>query len=152
MTFYKEFQLGKGKGNRQDNSSDEKSGQVATLKRRVHHLEKEIKQLKSELRTYEKALSKNVTFLREKTRGLSLEDLIAGANAELNLQEIKDQKVDKFEDMKKKWACDQCSVGILKFISIPKGEETYYFRRCSNPKCHHRTEAKLLTETVDKGI
>lgn len=141
-----------GKGRNQDFSTDEKSGQVATLKRRVHHLEKENKQLKSELRSYEKALAKNVTFLKEKTTNLSLEDLIAGANDELNLQQIKDKKVDTFDEMKKKWNCYECNIGIMKFIVVPKGEDNHYFRRCSNPKCLHRTELKLLTEEVDKGL
>lgn len=142
-----------GKSNRQDFSADSsKDGQTAKLKRRIHHLEKENKQLKSELRSYERALSKNVTFLKEKTRGLSLEDLIAGANAELNLQEIKDEKIDKFEDMQKKWCCNVCEKGIMKFISIPKGEETYYFRKCSLPNCKNRTIMKKLIEGVDRGL
>jgi hypothetical protein len=142
-----------GKSNRQDFSADNsKDGQTAKLKRRIHHLEKENKQLKSELRSYEKALSKNITFIKEKSRGLSLEDLIAGANADLNLQQITDEKIDLFKDLKKKWECNVCNTGIMKFIVIPRGNDNYYFRKCSVPNCKNRTEAKILTDNVDRGV
>lgn len=141
-----------GKSKHNDYSHEPKDGEKAKLKRHIHHLEKEIKRLKSELRTYEKALATNVVFLKEKTKNLTLEELIQGAQEELNLQQIKEVKIDKFEEMKQKWACFECNVGIMKFISFPKGPEIYYFRKCSNPRCNHRTEGKLLTEEVDKGV
>lgn len=137
---------------KKDYPREEKDGEVARLKRHIRHLEKENKQLKSECRSYEKALSKNITFLKERTNTLTLEDLIKGANEELNLQQIKKESFDSFENMKKKWACYECEAGIMKFIVVPHGEMQHYFRKCSNPKCTNRTEAKELTETVDKGI
>jgi hypothetical protein len=140
------------KGGNRNYDNEEKDGQTAKLKKRIHHLEKENTKLKSDCRTYEKALSKNIVFLKEKTDSLSLEDLINGVNADLNLQQIKATKVDSFEEMKKKWCCFECNIGIMKFISFPKAGDNYYFRKCSNPRCNHRTEAKILTEEVDKGI
>ena len=131
---------------------EEKDGNTAKLKRHIHHLEKENKKLKSELRTYERVFAKNITFLKEKTRGLSLEDLISGANAELNAQQITEQKVQNFEDMQKKWKCFQCEEGLLKMIIIPRGDGNSYFRQCNNLKCKHRTELKEYTEEVDKGV
>lgn len=140
-----------GKSNRNCDKDTAKDGGVGRLKRHIHHLEKENKKLKSELRTYERVFNKNITFLKERTRGLSLEDLIAGANAELSLQEIKEEKVHKFEDIQKKWECYQCNEGVLKLIIIPRGDGNSYFRQCSNPKCKHRTDLKEYTEDVDKG-
>jgi len=141
-----------GKGRNQDYSTDEKSGQVKKLKGHIKTLEHEIKRLKSELRTYEKALHKNVTFLKERTQNVSLEELISGANEELNLQQINEKKNDSFEQMRIKWECHVCRVGIMKFISIPKGDDTYYFRKCSLVNCKNRTETKLLEGNVDRGL
>lgn len=129
-----------------------KDGEVSKLKKHIRHLEKENSQLKSQLRTYDRVFTKNVTFLKEKTRGLSLEDLIIGANAELNLEQIKEEKVNSFQDLQKKWQCFQCEVGILKMVIIPRGDGNSYFRQCSNPKCRHRTDMKEYTEAVDKGV
>lgn len=141
-----------GKGNR-NYDNEEKSGEIARLKKRIHHLEKENTKLKSELRTYEKAFHKNIVFLKEKTNDVSLEDLIRGANAELALKDIKKEVVNNFEDLKKKWQCFQCQEGVLKMIVIPNGlGGSRYFRRCSNPKCAHRTDVKEYTEEVDKGV
>lgn len=133
-------------------NKEPKDGEITKLKKHIRHLEKENSMLKSQLRTYDKALAKNVTFLKERTNDLTLEDLIKGANAELNLQQIKKTSFDNFDAMKKKWCCHLCSVGIMKFISFPKGETDYYFRKCSNPRCSNRTELKELTEDVDKGV
>lgn len=130
---------------------EEKSGEVGKLKKHIRHLENEISQLKSQLRTYDRVFSKNVTFLKEKSRGLSLEDLIIGANAELSLQEIKEERIHNFEDLKDKWQCFECKVGVLKMIIVPRGDGNSYFRQCSNPKCRHRTPVKEYTEDVDKG-
>lgn len=135
-----------GKSNR---PTEEKDGEVGKLKRHIHHLEKENKKLKSELRTYERVFSKNITFLKEKTRGLSLEDLIAGANAELNAQQITEEKVQKFEDLQRKWQCYKCSEGVMKLIVIPHGGGSKYFRLCSNPKCKNRTDVKEYTDEVE---
>jgi len=140
-----------GKQNK-DCSKEEKSGEVGRLKKHIRHLENEITQLKSQLRSYDKALSKNITFLKERTSDLTLEDLIKGANAELNLRQIKKATFDEFDTMKKKWCCYKCEKGIMKFITIPRGETTHYLRKCSNPKCDNRTELKELIDGVDKGI
>ena len=129
-----------------------KDGEITKLKKHIRHLEKENSLLKSQLRTYDRVFSKNVTFLKEKTRGLSLEDLIIGANAELNLEAIKNEKVNNYEDLQKKWKCYECEVGVMKLIIIPRADSNAYFRKCSNRDCSHRTEAKVYTEEVDKGV
>lgn len=139
-------------GKHRELNSESKDGEVGKLKKHIRHLENEITKLKSELRTYDRVFNRNITFLKEKTRGLSLEDLITGANAELNLQQIKDEKVNNYEDMQRKWKCFSCEVGVMKLVIIPHGEDNAYFRKCSNKTCDHRTEAKIYTEEVDKGI
>ena len=133
-------------------NKEAKDGEVGKLKKHIRHLVKENNLLKSQLRTYDRVFSKNVTFLKEKTRGLSLEDLIIGANNELNLEAIKNEKVNTYEDLQRKWKCFSCEVGLMKMIIIPRGDTNAYFRKCTNPKCGHRTEAKEYTEEVDKGV
>ena len=140
-----------GKSNR-DCTKEEKSGEVGKLKKHIRHLENEITQLKSQLRTYDRVFSRQVTFLKQQTRGLSLEDLIIGANAELNLQEIKDEQINNYAEIQRKWLCFQCNTGILKMVIIPRGDGNSYFRQCSNTKCKHRTPLKEYTEEVDKGV
>lgn len=131
---------------------EERSGEVKKLKGIIRSQEHEIKRLKSELRTYEAAFKKNITFLKTKTKQYNLEELIDGAKMEMTLEEIGESKQEKFEDMKEKWLCHKCQVGLMKFISIPKGDDVYYFRKCSMSNCQNRTETKLLTEEVDKGV
>lgn len=139
--------MGKGK---KDFPSEEKSGEVAKLKRHIRHQDKEIARLKSELRTYERVFAKNITFLKQRTEDLTVEELIAGAEKELTLRQIKDESVQNFEDMQRKWKCFECSEGVMKLIIIPKGYGTSnYFRKCSNPKCKNRTDVKEYNETVE---
>lgn len=138
-----------GKGRHRVYEKEEKDGETAKLKRHIRHLEKENARIKSELRTYERVFHKNITFLKERTKGLSLEELIKGAQEELNLQEIKEEKSQKFEDMQKKWKCFKCDEGVMKLIIIPHGGGSNYFRLCSNPKCKNRTEVKEYTEEVE---
>lgn len=136
-----------GKSKHKDYTKEEKDGEVGKLKRRIRHLEHENHRLKSELRTYEKAFNKNVRFLKEKTGSLSVEDLIKGAEREMTLEAIKEDKVHRFEDLKAKWACFDCNEGVLKMLVIPGNR---YFRKCT--VCEKRTEVKELTEDVDRGI
>jgi hypothetical protein len=131
-------------------AKEEKDGEVGRLKRHIHHLEKENHKLKSELRTYEAAFKKNIVFLKQRTEDLSLEELIKGAEQEFSLQEIKQEKAQKFEDLQKKWKCFTCNEGVMKLIIIPRGAGTSnYFRKCNNPKCKNRTEAKEYNENVE---
>lgn len=129
-----------------------KDAEVKKLKAHIRHQDKEIARLKSELRTLEKAFSANITFLKSKTTKLDLHTLIEAANDELNLTQIEDKEENKIENLRKRWICYQCETNVLKIVIVPKGDERYYFRKCSNPKCSKRTQAKLLTEEVDMGI
>lgn len=125
----------------------EKDGETKKLKAHIRKLEKEITKLKSELRTYDRAFQKNVVFLKEKTKDLSVEELIKGAEEELTLKQIKNDKVDRFSELQRKWACYDCNEGILRLIIVPGRETNRYFRKCS--MCEKRTEVKEYTEEVE---
>lgn len=143
----KELSLGN-----KDFKKEPKDGEVKKLKAHIRHQDKEIARLKSELRSLEAAFSKNITFLKSKTNQLDLHTLIEAANEEINLAQIEDKEENKIDNHRKRWICYSCETNVLKIVIIPKGEDRYYFRKCSNPKCSKRTEAKLLTENVDMGI
>lgn len=136
-----------GKGKHRIYGSEEKDATTKKYKDHIRKLENEITKLKSQLRTYDRAFTKNVMFLKEKTNDLTVEDLIAGAEKELTLKVIKDEKKDKFAEMERKWKCFQCNEGIMKLIIVPGIETNRYFRKCS--MCVHRTEVKEYTEDVE---
>ena len=138
--------------NNKDYKKEPKDAEVKKLKAHIRHQDKEIARLKSELRSLESAFSKNITFLKSKTQQLDLHTLIEAANDEINLSQIEDKEENKMEEMFKRWQCHKCLTNVLKIVIVPKGDERYYFRKCSNPKCSKRTSAKLLTEEVDMGI
>lgn len=134
-------------GKSKDYQKEEKDAETRRNKAHVRKLENEISKLKSQLRTYERAFNKNVLFLKEKTSDLTVEELIKGAEQEMSLKQIKDDKKDRFSEMQRKWACFDCNEGILRLIIIPGAENNRYFRKCS--MCDKRTEVKEYSETVE---
>lgn len=130
-----------------DYKKEPRDGEIKKLKAHIRHQDKEIARLKSELRTTEKAFQRNIVFLKEKTNELSMEELISGAEQELSLKQIKNDKTDRFSELERKWKCFDCHEGILRLVIIPGGENNRYFRKCS--MCTKRTEVKTYTEEVE---
>lgn len=133
-----------------DYPNEEKSGEVKRLKGHIRTLEHEIKRLKSELKTYDAIFSKQVTFIKEKSRGLSVEEMIVGAQKKQTLDEMVDQKEQTYEQHEAKWKCFLCNVGVMKMIIVPSGLGSQYFRKCSSHICKNRTETKIYTEEVQE--
>ena len=134
-------------GKSKDYKKEPKDGEVKKLKAHIRHQDKEIARLKSELRTTERAFQKNIVFLKEKTNELSMDDLIKGAEQELSLKQIKNDKTDRFSELERKWRCHKCQEGILRLIIVPGLETNRYFRKCS--LCENRTQVKEYTEEVE---
>lgn len=126
-----------------------KDGNEKRLKGQIRRLEHEVKRLKSELRTLEVALGKNVLFLKSKTKQYTLEELIQGAQEEMNLDQIGDAKEHTFNALAERWKCYKCEVGMLKLIIVPGSR---YFRKCTTKECLQRTEIKELKEDTDMGV
>jgi hypothetical protein len=135
--------------NNKDFKKEEKSGLEKKLKGQIRRLEHEVKRLKSELRTLEVALGKNVLFLKSKTKQYTVEELIQGAQEEMNLDQIGNAKEHTFNALAERWRCYVCNEGLLKLIIVP-GER--YFRKCTTKDCKQRTEVKILTEDTDMGV
>jgi hypothetical protein len=135
--------------NNKDYYKEPKDGNEKRLKGQIKRLEHEVNRLKSELRTLEVALGKNIMFLKTKTKQYTVEELIQGAQDQMNLEQIGEDKDHTFDAITEKWKCYKCEVGLLKLIIVP-GQR--YFRKCTTKECTHRTEVKTLTEEVDLGV
>lgn len=138
-----------GKSKHKTFRKEEKDGEVQRLKQALKRKDKEIEKLKSEMRTYEAAFQKNITFLKGKTKDIDLQDLLNGAKKDLNLKQIEDTKEETYQEFKQKWKCFSCNLGIMKITIISRQDGKFYFRRCTEPKCGHRTELKQFTEDVE---
>lgn len=133
--------------NNKDYPKEDKSANEKRLKGQIKRLEHENKRLKSELRTLEVALGRNVMFLKNKTKQYTVEELIQGAQDEMNLEQIGESKDKTFDANIERWKCRKCSDGLLKLIIVPSNR---YFRKCNS--CTHRTEIQELNDEVDLGF
>lgn len=133
--------------NNKDFPKEPKDGNEKRLKGQIKRLEHEVKRLKSELRTLEVALGKNVMFLKTKTKQYSVEELIQGAQDEMNLEQIGEASEHTFNAIAERWKCFSCNDGVIKLIIVPGNR---YLRKCSN--CEYRTPVKEYTEEVDPGV
>lgn len=128
---------------------EEKDGEVKKLKGIIRRLESDKKRLLSEMKTLEEAFGKNIQFLHGVSDGLTLDELVAAAKKEQTLKQLKEEKGQKFSDMEEKWKCFECDVGILKILIFRNRDGSQYFRKCSNPKCQHRTKPKVYNNNVE---
>lgn len=135
--------------NNKDFPKEPKDGNEKRLKGQIKRLEHEVKRLKSELRTLEVALGKNVMFLKSKTKQYSVEELIQGAQDEMNLEQIGEASEHTFNAIAERWKCYKCEIGLLKLIIVPGNR---YFRKCTTKDCMQRTEVKELQEDTDPGV
>ena len=140
--------MGKSR-NRTLRHKEEKDGEVKRLKNVIRRLESDKKKLLSEVRTLEEAFGKNIQFLKSKTDGLSVTELIKAAKKEQTLEEIENEKQQKFSDLEKKWKCFKCDIGLMKLLIYTNREGTQYLRKCSNPKCLNRTKPKPYNDGVE---
>lgn len=139
-----------GKGKHRAKFKETKDGEVGKLKDTIRRLKSDITKLKSEIATYEAAFQKNITFLKGKTKDLTVEQLIAGAKKNQNLKQIEDAKTETYQEFKQKWKCHTCNVGVMKITVLTRQDGKFYFRACTNTKdCKNRTELKPFTDDVE---
>lgn len=138
-----------GKGKHRAGYKEEKDGEIGKLKATIRRLTSDNKQLKSQLATYEQAFQRNITFLKGKTKDLTVEQLIAGAKKDQNLTEIEHTEEVTFKQMEEKWKCHSCNTGIMKIIIVPRHDGKWYFRHCSNQACKKRTDLKQYHDKVE---
>lgn len=135
-----------GNGNRVKKRREVRDGEVARLKNALRRLESDKRKLLSEIKTLEAAFQHTVTFLRGKTKDLSVEELIAASNRGDNLSQIEHKKEHTLEDMIKRWECHKCTEGVMKLVIFENRTGKQYFRSCTC--CKNRTIPKPYTESV----
>lgn len=138
-----------GKARQKTQHKEEKDGATQKLKDTIRRLESDIRKLKSEVKTYELAFEKNIAFLKDKTKDLTLKDLIKGAKKEQSLLDIENTKEISMKEMAEKWKCKTCDHGVLRFVKIPRQDGTFYIRKCDNNKCKYSTRLKRYTDDVE---
>lgn len=98
-----------------------KDGTVSKLKAQIRRLEKQKKDLVSQLKSAEKALERNMKFLKGSVEDISVEELIEAAKEDKTLKEVKVEK-----------ECPNCGSKNLKVMNILGGK----IEIC--PDCSHR--------------
>lgn len=63
-----------------DKVKESKDGETNKLKRHIRHLEKENNKLKSEIKTAETVLAKNIKVMKERSQHMKLEELLENPN------------------------------------------------------------------------
>lgn len=137
------------KGKHRASHKEEKDGARQKDKNTIRRLQSDIKKLKSELATYEAAFQKNITFLKGKTKDLTVHELITAANKKQNLAQLEDTKEITFRDMEKKWKCHQCGEGVMKLTILSRPDGKFYYRSCSLSPCKNRTNLKPYHDEVE---
>lgn len=135
-----------GNGNRIKRRKEPRDGEVARLKNIIRRLESDKRKLLSEVRTLEQAFGNTVTFLRGKTKDLSLEQLIQAANNQEGLSEIANKQKSTTDDLLKKWACHNCDTGVMRLTIFTNREGSFYFRNCT--QCANRTKVKPYNDKI----
>jgi cell division septum initiation protein DivIVA len=118
--------------------------------------DKEYTRLQKALHENEK-LKREISKLRKQLARLDLDrhsyvrDIIDEFYENEDKKEKEKTVSEVLEDLKKAWECKECHAGYLEIFTYSKLGETWYFRRCNNPSCGHRTKSQPYNNSV-KGI
>jgi hypothetical protein len=135
-----------GNGNRVRKRKEPRDGEISKLKNIIRRLESDKRKLLSEVKTLEQAFGHTVTFLRGKTKDLSLEQLIQAANNQEGLSDVVNKEKNTTEHLLKKWACHKCDNGVMRLTIYTNREGSFYFRNCT--QCSNRTKVKPYNDKV----
>ena len=120
------------------------------MAKRNRYADKELDQLQK-LKYENKLLKKRISTLRKQLQRVdidryqNLKDLLyKHANEDLAAK-IKAEK----EKLKKEWECRECRTGFMKIHTISRLDGVFYYRKCTNDSCGHRTKTKPYTDNVE---
>jgi len=106
------------------------------------------------LRLENRKLKKSITSLRKQLKRVdidrfqNLKDLVIKQNKE----NFDSSKVRTGKKLRDKWTCRECNEGYLRIIILPMRNIEKYLRKCSNPKCNHKTKTKVFDPSKVEGI
>ena len=125
-------ELGKTRrGSKEYTKEQALSNENKKLKRELAHLRKQISRI--DLDRYE-TVSRMCSEYQENER----------------FDEMAEESNNGLEQLKKTWACRNCSLGWLEIVLYSKLGETQYFRKCNN--CQKRTKGQRYNSESVKGI
>jgi hypothetical protein len=114
---------------------------------------KELSQLQ-QIRKENDKLKKEISSLRKQLARLDLDrfsyvkDIVQEHLAQEGEIETTEKMLQRLKD---EWKCDQCNVGFLEINLYSKVGEAWYYRKCCNAACDHRTVGKKYSKEV-RGI
>jgi hypothetical protein len=121
---------------------------IRSLKGKLRKREKKIEEMKSELRTLQKALDKSIIYINDELKDVPVEEIVNYFNRKRKGR-LKDDFKAQLDILKAKWTCWDCQIGYLTVVKFLKGDKMYYSRMCTTPGCNKRTNMKLWTEDVE---
>lgn len=107
-----------GKGKHRTYPKEENNGKERELRKKIKEQESEIRRLKSELKTLNKAFEKTASYIKGNVDGVSVEKMIESAKAEKTMIEIKADNV-----------CPDCGAEV-KSDKLPFGRLTICTAAC----------------------
>lgn len=102
-------------------------------------------------------LKREIAILRKHISKIDIERYSYVSDIVKEFYKIEDEKeqpnidIKNIEKLKKNWECKVCGTGYLEIVIYDKIGSPWYFRRCNNLKCRHRTKSQSYNEEV-KGI
>ncbi len=137
-------------------SKDFERSEISQLKDKIRELraelgvrDKKIKNLKSELRTLNAALSKSAMYIDERLTDIPIESVVNYFNDKVTgrIKDIEKIHEDSQRSLEKKWQCHKCDDGFLRLIVITRHDGKQYFRKCTH--CDNRTGMQKYVEGVE---
>ncbi len=137
-------------------NKDYERGEISQLKDKIRALraelgvrDRKIKNLKSELKTLNAALSKSAMYIDERLSDVSIETVVDYFNDKVTgrIQDIEKVHKDSQESLAKKWQCHKCDDGFLRLVIINRHDGKHYFRKCTH--CENRTGMQKYTNDVE---
>lgn len=114
------------------------------MKRRkyTHKEQDDLQRLKRE----NDKLKKQVSSLRKQISRLDI-DRYQNIKEILEKQEVEDSKeviLKEKEKLEKQWKCWECGHGVLRIKRLHRIDGSFYFRKCDNQSCDHRTKTQPI--------
>ncbi len=137
-------------------NKDYERSEISQLKDKIRALraelgvrDRKIKNLKSELKTLNAALSKSAMYIDDRLSDVSIETVVDYFNDKTTgrIKDIEKVHKESQDALAKKWACHKCDEGFLRLVLIDRHDGKHYFRKCTH--CDNRTNMQKYNSDVE---
>jgi hypothetical protein len=115
--------------------------------------EKELSQLQ-QIRKENDRLKREVSNLRKQLARLDLDRhsyVHEIVQEHLAKEDAEETTMQMLQRLKNEWKCERCGIGFLEINLYSKAGDAWYYRKCCNVNCDHRTIGKKYSKEV-RGI